>query len=232
VLAYVTGLPIALFNGCVVVEPAAPSALDEALRWVAGAGVPLRLFVAHEHEPELAEVTVERRLERSPVPYPGMVLHPIADPDAPPANVVVESADATGADEFRSVAIASGFSREVAEALYSESFLADADVQAFVGRLDGRPVGYSLAILSERTGGVYNVGTVPDARRKGVGTALTWAAVDVARQAGFDCAVLQASEMGLPIYEAMGFRNVVLYAVFGEAVSPTGQDTPVPPSPQ
>ena len=40
VFAYVSGLPIALFNGCVVVRPCAPDELDAALRWVRALGGP------------------------------------------------------------------------------------------------------------------------------------------------------------------------------------------------
>jgi hypothetical protein len=164
--AYVTRLPIALFNGCVAVEPATPSALDEALRWVAGHDVPMHLFVGEGVDSKLAGVAAEHGLERDPTPYPGMVLYPI--PDAPsPGHVDVEAVDGTGADEFRGVFTAHGRSRELAEAMFPESLFVDPDVHAFVGRLDGRPVGYSLAIRSERTSGVYNVGTLPAARRRG-----------------------------------------------------------------
>jgi GNAT superfamily N-acetyltransferase len=231
VLAYVTRLPIALFNGCVVVEPATPGALEEALRWVAGHDVPMNLFLAEGLDPELAGVAAEHGLERDPTPYPGMVLHPISEPP-PPGRVVGERVDATGIDDFLGVFTAHGGSRELAEAMFPESLFGDPDVGAFVGRLDGRPVGYSLAIRSARTSGVYNVGTLPEARRRGVGTALTWAAVEWARQAGLDCVVLQSSEMALSMYQAMGFRTVVSYAVFTAPAKPTGQETPVPPSPQ
>ncbi len=59
---------------------------------------------------------------------------------------------------------------------------------------------------------------IPSARRHGVGSALTWAAVDAGRAWGCDTIVLQASEMGFPIYAAMGFRTVVEYTVFGRPV--------------
>jgi ribosomal protein S18 acetylase RimI-like enzyme len=231
VFAYVTRLPIALFNGCVVVEPATQSALDEALRWVAGHDVPMHLFVADGLESELAVVAAERGLERDPTPYPGMVLHPLPEPPLP-EHVVVEPVDEKGADEFRGVFTAPGRSRELARAMFPESLFEDPAVHAFVGRLDGRPVGYSLAIRSERASGVYNVGTLPEARRRGVGTALTWAAVESGRRAGLDCVVLQSSEMALSMYQAMGFRTVVPYVIFREPVKPIGHETPVPPSPQ
>lgn len=214
VFAFVSGLPLSLFNGCVVVDRATLDDVDAALRWVVARRVPHRVFVAAELETEVAAVAAAHGLERDPVPYPGMVLHPIPDPPELPGDVGVATVDESGREEFLGVGEASGLSRELAEALFSRSFLADQDVHAFIGRLGGRPVGYSLAILSAGATGVYNVGTLPSARRRGVGTALTWAAVATGRAAGFDCAVLQSSEMAVSMYEAMGFRTVAPYVVF------------------
>ena len=42
---------------------------------------------------------------------------------------------------------------------------------------------------------------------------------------------VSVDEMACSMYEAMGFRTVVSYAVFKEP-TPIGQETPVPPSPQ
>jgi ribosomal protein S18 acetylase RimI-like enzyme len=229
VFAFVTRLPISFFNGCVVVEPVTSSELDDALSWVEARDVPKRLFVTEEFVQPVAPVIARHGLEREAVPYPGMVLHPIPEALAPAHDVVVDEA---GLEELRAVFVAFSRDRRLAERLFSASLLADGEVTGFVARLDGRAVGYSLAIRSQRTSGVYNVGTLPESRRKGVGTALTWAAVDVALRAGLDCAVLQSSQMAVSLYEAMGFRTVVRYAVFSEPVTPIGQETPVPPSPQ
>ena len=232
VFAYVTGLPISLFNGCVVFDHADPRDLDAALGWVAEHRVPMRLFVVSELEAELHSVPATHGLARTPTPYPGMVLHPIPPPPEPAPGVDVVPVGERGPDEFLGVAVAMGLTRDLAETMFSASFLWDPDVEAFVGRLDGRAVGYSLSIRSAGAGGVYNVGTLPEARRRGVGTALTWAAADASRRAGLDCAVLQSSEMAVSMYEAMGFRTVVAYADFSEPARLTGQETPVPPKPQ
>ena len=216
VFAFASGLPHSLFNGCVVVEPATVGDLDAAVRWVAARHVPYRVFVAAELEPELAEVTAAHGLERDPVPYPGMVLSPIPDSPEPPASVRVAHIDDAGRDAFLGVGVASGLPRDLAEALFSRSFLGDDDVEAFVGLIDDRPVGCSLAIRSVRAAGVYSVETLPSARRRGVGTAMTWAAVAAGRFGGLDCAVLQSSEMAVSMYEAMGFRTVAPYVVFKE----------------
>ena len=92
--------------------------------------------------------------------------------------------------------------------------MADPAVAPFVGRLDGYAVGTSLAIRSDTASGVYNVVTLERARRRGVGTALTWAAVAAGKAWGRDTIVLQSSAMAESMYRAMGFRLVAPYAVF------------------
>ena len=120
----------------------------------------------------------------------------------------------SGLAEYLGVTIEAGMPDEAARLMFSASFAADADVKLFIGRLDGRAVGTAVAIRSGDVSGIYAVGTLPAARRRGVGGALTWAAVEAGRAWGCDTIVLQASEMGMPIYEAMGFRTVVEYSVF------------------
>ena len=53
--------------------------------------------------------------------------------------------------------------------------------------------------------------TPPEFRRRGYGAAATWAAIEVGAQRGCDHAVLQASEMGAPVYRRMGFVDVGRY---------------------
>ena len=214
VFAFATGLPISLFNGCVVVEPTTASELGAALTWIAERDLPYRVFIDEQRAPGLAGVPLARGLTREPWPYPGMVLHPV--PESPPSAPGVTVVAVTGANlaEHQGVHVASGMPPELARRLFSESFAADADVQLFTARLEGRAVGAAAAIRTGDVSGVYAVGTLPVARRRGVGTAATWAAVAAGRAWGCDPVVLQSSEMGYSLYGAMGFRTVVPYTNF------------------
>ena len=62
--------------------------------------------------------------------------------------------------------------------------------------------------------GVFNVATVPGARGRGVGRAVTLAALRDGAAAGCRMAVLQASEMGHPVYERLGFRDFGAYDIY------------------
>jgi ribosomal protein S18 acetylase RimI-like enzyme len=56
--------------------------------------------------------------------------------------------------------------------------------------------------------GIYNVGTVEKARRRGLGTALTAAQVHDARARGCRTASLQSTQMAERVYAAVGFRDL------------------------
>lgn len=215
VTAFTTGLPIGIFNGCIVVEPAEAADLANSVRWVAGLDLPFRVWIREELAAGLASVPLEHGLEREAAPLPGMVLRSTPVPPSPAPGVTVRPVVGRAAlDEHLEVHVRKGMSAELAQRMFSPSFAADPDVRLFTAYLDGRPAGTSLAIRTGDASGVYNVGTLPDARRRGVGAAATWAAVAVGREWGCDTIVLQSSEMGFSLYSAMGFRTVVSYATF------------------
>ena len=214
VFSFTTGLPLSLFNGCVVTQEAQPSELAASVAWVAAREVPFCVWIAEKLVAGLAEVPTNYGLEPAVSLYPGMVLHPI--PDAPALGVGVSVVEPS-LDEFIGVLEESGLRAELAQRLISPAFAADPDVRLFVGRLDGKPVGTSIAIRSRDASGVYNVGTLPEARRRGVGSAVTWAAVGAGSAWGCDTVVLQSSVMAISMYEDMGFRTVAPYVTFTQS---------------
>ena len=91
-----------------------------------------------------------------------------------------------------------------------EGLLAD-NVRAFLGYLDGKPVSAAMTVIHGGVAGIYWVGTIEEARGKG----LAWAATAATTNAGFDLgaelASLQASHMGEPIYARMGYETLYPY---------------------
>jgi GNAT superfamily N-acetyltransferase len=83
----------------------------------------------------------------------------------------------------------------------------DAAWQHFVA-FDGEvPVATTSVLIAGDLSGIYFVGTLPAARGRGIGSAVTRAAMRCARDAGATRAALQSSESGYRVYEGLGFVN-------------------------
>jgi GNAT superfamily N-acetyltransferase len=77
----------------------------------------------------------------------------------------------------------------------------------FLGLLNDKPVATSFLFLHQGVAGIYFVVTMQKARGRGIGTAMTREALLLAKKLRYDFAVIQASKMGLPVYERMGFKE-------------------------
>ena len=170
VFAFVTGLPFSGFNGCIVTAPIDADEVAGALGWVADHGVSYRAWIVDELLPELEHVPARFELELQADPYPAMVLHPAPESPAPAPGVEISFASSSALEEFLHVFESGGPVSDVTRRLFSQSFADDRDVQLLVGRLGGRPVGTAVAIQSASASGVVAVGTLEEARRRGVGT--------------------------------------------------------------
>jgi ribosomal protein S18 acetylase RimI-like enzyme len=90
-------------------------------------------------------------------------------------------------------------------------FLAAADPAPFhilLGRLDGETVATALAFDLDGDCGIYNVGTLEHARRRGLASALTAIQLSDALARGCETASLQATPMAERLYAAAGFRDL------------------------
>ncbi len=86
---------------------------------------------------------------------------------------------------------------------------------AYVGYKEGRAVTAASTLLVE--GCLYAgwVATHPDARRQGYAeAAMRHSLHEASRASGLSRTVLHASELGYPIYKAMGYREVAFFEVY------------------
>ena len=91
------------------------------------------------------------------------------------------------------------------------NFLRGADPGAYhilVARLDGANVATAMAFDHRNDCGIYNVGTLEHARRRGLGTALTAYLLHDALARGRRTASLQSTAMAERVYAAVGFRDL------------------------
>jgi GNAT superfamily N-acetyltransferase len=213
--AFVSGLSISFLNGCIAPGAAAAADLEAAVEWLDERPYPYEIWIGEQFADPHVAALAAMGFEREAWAMPSMMIRPTIEPPPPRDGVTVRAVDDEAAlAEHVAMLVEDGLPIAVAGPMYSSSFANDPDVQIFTAYLDGRPVGSSLAIRTGDVCGVYSVGTKPDARRRGVGTAATLAAVIAG--AGWGCAmvVLQSSEMGCPVYLGMGFEVLKRYTVF------------------
>lgn len=91
----------------------------------------------------------------------------------------------------------------------------DAPQKFFLARINGEPAATSLLFLHDNAGGIYFVSTLARQRKKGIGLAITLAAMRVAKQAGVRFATLQSSPDGLRVYQQAGFKEYCRVEVYG-----------------
>ncbi|RAO14272.1 hypothetical protein MED15_04622 [Micromonospora noduli] len=90
-----------------------------------------------------------------------------------------------------------------------KAFTGDGTVLRLAGRLDdGRIVATAVAWISHDLVTLYFVGTQPEQRRRGIGAAMTRAAIELAGERGVRTAALTSSAVGESVYCGLGFRPV------------------------
>jgi GNAT superfamily N-acetyltransferase len=139
-----------------------------------------------------------------------------AEPPAPDAELRALSSTDEAPDFWRVAKAAyasNGFPPEVFAGYTEHSGLLDGNVAAFVARVDGEPVSIAMTIVSHGVAGIYWVGSLEAARGKGLGRAVAAAATNAGFALGAEIASLQASPMGKPIYEAMGYETAFDYSL-------------------
>ncbi len=84
----------------------------------------------------------------------------------------------------------------------------DENLHYYEAVFDGITVAGSMMLLEKGVAGMYCIGTVDAHRGRGLGALLTAIPLLAARDLGYHIGVLQASKMGQPVYERIGFQRV------------------------
>lgn len=89
---------------------------------------------------------------------------------------------------------------------YRDRFL-DTGIPAYhyIGYYKDKPVATASVLLGDKVAGIYNIVTLPEARRRGIAAAMTMQTLLKAKEAGYRVATLQATKLGAPIYRRIGF---------------------------
>ncbi|WP_433553321.1 GNAT family N-acetyltransferase [Micromonospora zamorensis] len=206
---YRSEVPHATLNGVLrVAGRTPPDALFEARQRLRG--VPRVWWVGPDSDAGTADGLVALGAsEVARLPIMTMAIGKAADVPAPPGLHIAETADL--ASFVPAYARVSGIPAEgVAATIEREkAFTGDGTVVRLVGRVDdGRVAGTAVAWLSHGLVTLYFVGTQPEQRRRGIGAAMTGAALNLARERGVRTAALTSSPVGEPVYRRLGFQPV------------------------
>ncbi len=108
--------------------------------------------------------------------------------------------------------------KTVSDIFLPATFAQGSPLRHFVAFADGVPAAGCTLLNGSGAVGVFFVGTVPEARRRGLGTAVTHHALLNSRDWGHSHAVLQATPAGRPVYERMGFVECRVMKIYGRVV--------------
>jgi GNAT superfamily N-acetyltransferase len=151
-------------------------------------------------------------------PEYGMVLdlEALTVPSAAREGAVVPVEDPAGLDDFLAVmAAAYGWADDGRSIAWAELYrlprsATDRLWRHVVVRAGGRPAACATLFTAGDHAFVSNVGTIPSARGRGLGTIATLAVLIIAADLGFRRASLTASRMGRGVYARLGFRDDAL----------------------
>ena len=209
-VTFLTGLPAPPLNPTLVErEPRDPdAALASAEARYEAAGITFGVEVDPERRVEVREACERAGLtlfESRPV----MAADPASVPPPEPRDGLTILRGEPFLDDVARVDTAAfGGEFEV-----NRSFLSgaehDPDARIYVAFLDGIAVGCAETSLADGLLGVFGVATIPEARRRGVGSAVTSFAIHDRRDEA-DAAILDSSDVGHGAYERLGFRDVAV----------------------
>jgi hypothetical protein len=218
-VACVTGVASPFFNPVTIAGRAiAAGDIRDAVGFVRDRGIEPSIQVREDLDAVVAAVAADLGFVPDDWRMPGMVLAPIPAVIAPgPLELeTVTVIDDVTLDRWYEATGSPGM-----RTLITPSFAKDPSVRLVVGLVDGDPVCHAAAVASDRTLGIYAVGTLERARQRGYGRAVTWASIAAGRAAWqSEIAILQSSEMGVPVYRSMGFVELTRYAIYEPAKGP------------
>ena len=207
-VALTSGVPVGLFNPVFAFDPIDdPPALVDA---VCALDRPFTLYFRDEVNAALVEACDAQPALIEHHRPPIMVLSTAPTPPSPPGGLSIDEVTLDTLEDLAHVlSLGFGMPPELVAMVVTPAFLERGPFTTYLATLDGTPVATAASFRDGHgTRGIYNVATVPDARGRGVGAAVTVAA---AAWSPGDVVVLQATEQGRPVYERLGFDTPARY---------------------
>jgi GNAT superfamily N-acetyltransferase len=216
----VTGASEPLFNGVFrarLIPDAVDSAIAATLAHVVPRRVPMFWWVGPWSRPANLGKHLERHgfIHAGDTPAMAVDLRTLHEEPQKIAGLVV--APVKDLETLRTWARVAAIGTEFPERFHDELVALEVGVgleprgrhyTRYVAYQDDEAVGTSALLLHAGVAGIFAVATIPRARGRGIGTALTLAPLLEASRRGYRVGTLQSSPMGFPVYRRLGFREV------------------------
>ncbi len=216
-LLFYTGIPVQYWNGVYVtaIPPDPRQALSRIPEWFAERTLPYGVLVPVELEPEVAAAAGATGLRLAAVQRCMVATRAtFTPPDVATPGLEIRRTGPADLEDFLAVQV-QAFGMEPRTA---RDFLVPPVGQPGWTHLtsyeDGVPVVTAIGVRTGDAIGVYGVGTVGTARRRGYGAALTAQILREAFASGATFAHLNPSELGAAMYRRLGFREVGGFAIW------------------
>ena len=219
------GIPLSGWNR-VPRAQIAPDALDARIAWVTTQAqalhIPMQWNIGPSMRPEgLGEHLLRHGFtDAGEEPAMGVTLERLPNDLTLPEGVTVERVRDHESLALWTATMYAGFGAPVSAvepflAAVSRDSLGDGGAaRYYLARLHGEPVATAALSPGGGVAGIFAVATLESARRQGIGAAVTLAPLLDARDQGYCVGVLQASELGYPVYKRIGFTEQFRYHTF------------------
>lgn len=222
-----TGIPISDFNGVfrTHLPPDLPqdqldARIAATLRELDGSGMPYGWHVFPSARPTTLPDRLRARGLHLGYTSPGMAvdLQALDESTPAPEGLVIEPVynEAMLSTWLRTSFAGFGLPAALEEpfnaAMSRFELRAGAPWQLYLGRVGDQPVATSMCLMMAGVAGLYTITTVVEHRGNGIGAAMTLAPLREARERGYRIGILEASKMGFPVYQRLGFQQYISIA--------------------
>ncbi len=189
-------------------------AIDEALTWFKARSAPMLAWWFSQNTPDLF-ARLEAHGFKFDYAAPGMAIEiDTISLHMPDGFTIVEAHDEKTLEDWVAALYSAYEEYQMpmrAARVWEEATLAlgaNTPWRLYVGYWQGKPVATNMIFNGGGVSGLFCVGTIPEARGKGFGAAITLKPLLDAQAEGYRYGVLFAAEMAIPMYRKVGFREV------------------------
>jgi ribosomal protein S18 acetylase RimI-like enzyme len=226
-----SGVPFSIFNWALqsrIGRGECDQYISETIAFFRSRGTPFCWAISpSDRAGELRDRLVARGLEEGRAPGMALDLSHL-EPQDPPEGLMIRAvrtpedaetfARTLNEGDFRQPEAVARSIRDVLRPAPLEE-AAQARLDCFVGYWNDEPVCTSAMFGASDVAGIWGIATVPQARRRGFGAAITRAALELGHARGYRSAVLVATSPGEPVYRSLGFREILRISQFENPLS-------------